>query len=322
MANKYLNPRSVNETTGGSRSRRQALAAMIGAGIWSPGLLAAAEKLAPVRLTISESLVTDISINDAKAAMAIWLKRMMLDLNIVIEFNANVFDTTEEIVRRAHTGQFDVVALNVEEYRQIADTLDPTEIVSEAGAQSLEQYLLLVRRNKGIQQLGDLRGRRLLVLKGPKMCVASAWLSTILDEGRLGLSEQFFNTVTTEPKASRVILPVFFGQSEACLTSKRAFDMMCELNPQVGKELTSIATSPAMTLCFYVFRKNFHGLSRERFATVYTTLHNSPSGRQIAMLFQFNGMAVRNVSCLASALSILDAADRARARRGAGMRKG
>jgi phosphonate transport system substrate-binding protein len=154
------------------------------------------------------------------------------------------------------------------------------------------------------------------------MCVATAWLSTVLDEGRFGMTEQFFSSVVTETKASRVILPVFFGQTDACVTSKRAFEMMCELNPQVAKELMAIATSPAMTLCFYVFRKNFHGLSRESFAMVYTTLHNSPSGRQLATLFQFDGMTVRDVSCLSGALTVLDAADRARARRGAGNRKG
>ena len=186
----------------------------------------------------------------------------------------------------------------------------------------MEQYLLLAKGNSGIQHLGDLRGRRLRTLKNPKMCVADTWLSTILDEGHLGPSEQFFGSVITDTKVSRVVLPVFFGQADACLTSKRGFDTMCELNPQVGKDLATIASSPAMVLCFHAFRKNFRGVSREKFSGVFFNLRTSAAGRQLAMLFQFDDLTLRDGSCLASALRILDTAERVRNRQGAGSRKG
>jgi phosphonate transport system substrate-binding protein len=154
------------------------------------------------------------------------------------------------------------------------------------------------------------------------MCVADAWISTILDERHLGPIEQFFGPVITDTKVSRVVLPVFFGQADACLTSKRGFDTMCELNPQVGKDLTGIASSPPMVMCFYAFRKNYHNPSRERFIKVHTALLDSAAGRQLATLFQFDDLTVRDARCLASALSILDTAERVRNRRGAGGRKG
>jgi phosphonate transport system substrate-binding protein len=322
MAIENRKPVPVGETRSATSSRRHALALMLGACRWLPGALAAADPGAPLRLAISESMVMDVNLNDARAAMAIWLRRIMVDLSIAIEFNPKVFDTTEEIFRRARSGQLDSVALNVVEYRQIADVLDPSQIIAEAGAAGPEQYILLAKRNSGIQHLGDLRGRRLCTLKTPKMCVAPAWLSTILDEGRFGGSEQFFGSVTTDTKASRVVLPVFFGQADACLTSKQGFDTMCELNPQVGKDLTVIASSPMMVLSFYVFHKNYHSPNRVRFLKVLSELHTSAAGRQLATLFQFDQLTVRDGSCLASALSILDTAERARNRRGAGSRTG
>src|ERR1700677_2285086 len=98
-------------------SRRQALALMLGAGAWpwAPRMLAAADASAPVRFAISESLVADVNLNDARAAMVIWFKRMMADLNVTIQFSPKIFDSTEEILRRARNGQFDAVALNVVE---------------------------------------------------------------------------------------------------------------------------------------------------------------------------------------------------------------
>jgi len=315
-------PAPLGEIRSATGSRRHALALMLGAWRWLPRALAAADTGAPVRLAISESLVVDVNLNDARAAMLIWLKRMMVDLNAVIEFNPKVFDTTEEILRRARSGQLDVVALNVVEYHQIADVLDPSQIVSESGPAGQEQYILLAKSGSGTQHLGDLRGRRLTMLKAPKMCVATAWLSTILDAGNFGPSEQFFGSVTTDVKPSRVVLPVFFGQADACVTTRRGFDTMCELNPQVAKDLTAIASSPAMVLCFYVFHKNYRGLSRESFAKVYSSLRTSAAGRQLATLFQFDGLTVRDVSCLASALGVLETADRVRSRPGGGIRKG
>jgi ABC-type phosphate/phosphonate transport system substrate-binding protein len=303
-------------------SRRRALALMLGTAGWLRGALAAADGAAPVRLAISESLVADVNLNDARAAMLIWIKRMTQDLNVVVELNPRVFDSTQEIVRRARSGQLDCVALNVVEYRQIADVLDTSQIIAEASASGREQYILLVKRNSGIQHLSDLRGKRLCMLKAPKMCVAGAWLSNILDEEHLGPAEQFLGGLTTETKVSRVVLPVFFGQTEACVTSKRGFDTMCELNPQVAKDLTVIASSPSMVLTFYVFHRHYHGVSRERFAKVYSDLPSSAAGRQLATLFQFERLVLEDNNCLAPALGVLDAAERAHVRRVGGGRKG
>jgi phosphonate transport system substrate-binding protein len=314
--------RPTTDATGGAkRTRRQALAMLLGACRGLPQA-AAATGNAPVRLAISESMVTNVNLNDARAAMAIWIKRMEADLNVVVELNPKVFDTTEEILRRTRNGQLDCVALNVVEYRQIADLLDPHEVIAEGGASGPEQYVLLVNRKSGVHQLGDLRGRRLCILKGPKMCVADAWLSTILDANHFGASEQFFSSQATDAKASRVVLPVFFGQTDACLTSKRSFETMCELNPQVAKDITAIATSPVLIVTFYIFHKNYHGVSRERFAKVYSNLPSSVAGRQLATLFQFESLVVKETSCLTPALNLLETAERARNRWGAGGRKG
>jgi phosphonate transport system substrate-binding protein len=293
---------------------------MLGAGRWLPGVLAAADGDAPVRLAISESVLGDVNLNDARAAMLIWIKRVTQDLNLVIDLK--LLDTTQGILDRTRKGQLDAIALNVVEYRQIADLLDSSQIVTAAGAAGLEQYILLAKQNGGIQRLGDLKGRRLCMLKSPKMCVASAWLATLLDEGHYGQSEQFFGSVIPDAKFSRVVLPVFFGRAEACLTTKRGFDTMCELNPQVARDLIVLATSPVMVVNFYIFRKNYQSGLREKVFRALSSLRASPAGQQLATLFQFNELTVRDASCLVSALSVLDTAERARGRRGAGGRKG
>lgn len=252
-------PAPVSATHGTTSSRRRALALMLGAGRWLPGALAATDAGAPVRLAISESVVGDVNLNDARAAMQIWIKRMTQDLNLVLD--VKLFVTTQQIVEGTRKGQLDAVAVNIIEYRQIAEMLDSSRIVNAAGSAGLEQYVILVKQNSGIRQLSDLKGRRLCTLKTPKMCVAPAWLFTVLEDGHYGPAEQFFSSVATDTKFSRVVLPVFFGQADACLTSKRGFDTMCELNPQVARDLKVLIGSPAMVVDFYIFRNNYQSMA-------------------------------------------------------------
>ena len=307
------------ETRSSASSRRQALAVMLGAWPLLRRALAAPDSAAPVRFAISESLVSDVNLNDARAAMQIWLGRMTIELGVGIELAPKVFESTDEILRRARGGQLDAVALNIIEYRQIAGMLDSSEIITEATVRGLDQYILLAKGSSAIRHLGDLRGRRLCTLRSPKMCVAPAWLSTILDEGHFGPSDQFFGSSITATKVSQVVLPVFFGKVDACLTSKRGFDAMCELNPQIAKELTIIASSPAMVTTFYLFHKNYHGAYREKFAKVYSNIaSSSAAGHQLATLFQFENMVVKDFACLAPALAILDLAEHVRSKSGAG----
>jgi phosphonate transport system substrate-binding protein len=303
-------PKADRDNQGITSSRRHALALMLGTWPLMRRALANPEAPAPVRLAISESLVSDVNLNDARAAMLVWIKRMEADLNVQVDINPKVFDTTEEILRLARGGQLDSVALNILEYRQIEDLLDHTQLLAGAGAAGTEQYVLLARRNVEIQQLANLRGRRLCASTNPKMCAASAWLSSILDDAHLGPTEKFFGSVATDTKVSRVILPVFFGQADACLTSKRSFDTMCELNPQVAKELTLMASSVPMVVTFYAFHRNYTSPNRERFVKVLAGVRNSPAGRQLATLFQFDELTVRDASCLAPALDVLKKAAR------------
>jgi phosphonate transport system substrate-binding protein len=316
MATKHASPRPIAESSGGVSSRRQVVALLLGGAPWLPGVLRAAEADPPIRLAISESLVADVNLNDARAAMQLWIKRIMADLKITIEFDAKVFATSEEIERRVRGGQLDAVALNIVEYRRIAEYLDPNGLLVGGGGAGPDQYLLLVKRSGGIRQLSDLRGRRINLLKAPRMCAATEWLATLLDEAHLAAADGFFGSMTGDTKVARAILPVFFGQADACVASRRGFDTMCEMNPQVGKELVAMASSPQMVVCFYAFRKNFHNASRQKLSNVRGLLA-TPAGRQLATLFQFDELNVRDGSCLEPALRVLEQAERIRGRKGA-----
>jgi ABC-type phosphate/phosphonate transport system substrate-binding protein len=294
-------------TSAATPSRRTAIGLILGAcGISR----LRAEAPTPIRLALSESLVSGVNINDARAAMQIWVNQMAKDLNVALEMSPKVFDTADEISRRARAGLFDAVAVTIVEYRKFAEFVDPSQLLVEGGPKGEVQYLLLARKSSGATRLSDLRNRRLIMLENTRMCVASAWLAGLLAEAHLNPSDQFFASVTSDIKASRVVLPVFFGQADACLTSKFVFDTMCELNPQVGRELTVVASSPPLVATFFAFHRNYHGEGREKLRKIYLTAPRTAAERQLATLFEFRQLMPHDASFLAPTLAILDAAER------------
>jgi ABC-type phosphate/phosphonate transport system substrate-binding protein len=58
--------------------------------------------------------------------------------------------------------------------------------------------------------------------------------------------EQFFTTIKRASKPSQVLLPVFFGQADACVTTASTFALMAELNPQIEKRLAVVKRSPEL----------------------------------------------------------------------------
>jgi phosphonate transport system substrate-binding protein len=298
-------------------SRREALAVLLGAGGLLP-VVFAGETGPSIRFAVSESMLGDVNINDARVATQFWIKRISADANIAVD--PKVFSSTQEIADRIRSNELDVVALNTLEYRQLASLLDPSQIVTSTSGDGVEQYLILARKNGAAKHVGDLQGRRLALLKNNKMCLAPAWLSCLLDAGHYGAPERFFASISADAKVSRVILPVFFGQIDCCLTSKHAFSTMCEMNPQLGRELEIVAASPPVIVGFYVFRKNYPNALKEKLLNGILHLCNGAGGNELAELFQFGKLRVMDAGSLTSAMNILEQADRARARQGGGRR--
>jgi phosphonate transport system substrate-binding protein len=299
-------------------SRRQALALALGASRWLPEV-SAAEMPAPIRLAVSESTVVEVHLNDARAAGKMYLQRLSQENDIRLDYNPKIFESSGEILDRARRGVLDAVALSILEYRQVAGLLDSSQIVVSTGTKGRIEYVILVKRNGVIKKVDDLRGRSLVMQKGYKMCVAPFWLSALFPEGQHGLAEEVLGSAGRETNLSRVVLPVFFGKVEACLTLKQGFDTICELNPQVAKELQVLAISPEIVVSLYAFSKKFRGAQREKFIKALSSVEATAAGQQLATLFQFDQLHVTDGACLAPTLEVIEKAERARNRAGNGM---
>jgi len=291
-------------------SRRNAWFALAAAGSSSAG---AAEDI--LRLGISESLVRDVSVADARAAMVIWMKRIAEDLRVDLRYIPEVFESRESLSSKLKQGLVDTVAVNLLEYSRLREWLDLEEVTVPSQKTKLS-YVLLVRTESGIAKFADLRGRSLLLLDSLHACVAPAWLHSIVSsEGRQSTGS-FFSSAVRKPKPSQVILPAFFGQKHACLTTNPGFQTAGEPTPRILRKLRPLMVSPEIVASLDAYRKGCPSSIRAKVGRAMTGLASSPAGRQVLTLFQCESLLVRDASCLNDSLSILARSERAYGRNG------
>lgn len=113
------------------------------------------------------------------------------------------------------------------------------------------------------------------------------------------------------------MLPVFFGQADACLLSSYSYQLMVELNPQIGKELTVLAMSPPLVHAIIAFDRRFDAEQRNKVYQAMLSLQESPKGQQVLSLFGLERLIPGTPAELTASLALLEKHDRLASRRGA-----
>ncbi|MFN7938172.1 MAG: PhnD/SsuA/transferrin family substrate-binding protein [Bryobacteraceae bacterium] len=288
-------------------SRRQALAACA-AACASITPAAAQQRLGSVRFGISDSLTGQMNLADARAAMQVWLKRISQDVGLTLVYPPSVFEPFAALSSALRTGNLDGFIANIFEYRQVRGLLDPSTVIIPVQKDQL-RYVLLTRAEESQKGITVLRGRKLLLLDNLYTSLAPLWLANFLEEEVHQQPDSFFASVTKKEKANHAILPVFFGQADACLVTAQAFHTLCELNPQVALRLKPVATSPEVATMLWCFSRNAGSEELRRLTRIIEGIAGTPVGRQVMTLFQCDRLAVRTAEFLQPSLAILARAE-------------
>jgi phosphonate transport system substrate-binding protein len=263
-----------------------------------------------LRLAVSEKVVRGVNVNDARAAVGVWTTELLKDinLNLVMAPDQSWVMPSEQLQEAIRTGKVDVFCLTVYEYRRVAPYVDTTRIITDNYGG--EELLLVVREGSGIANLAGLRGRSLILQESPGTSLAEPWLTVSLWQDGLESPEQMLGHMTTNAKLSQVVLPVFFGQADACVVTRRGLNTMCELNPQLSRRLKILLSSPQMEGAFFAWRKGYPAYLKKPVFDRLLNLRSSPAAQQVVTLFQSPGFTARSADCLATANALLDVYER------------
>lgn len=259
------------------------------------------------RVSFSSSMFTEVNDNDVKAAVKAWAQVLFKERGVPMKPEITVLNGIGEISRALRSKLVDAIALTTDEYWSLQGEMRSSQVVVGLfDGRITEEYVLLAHRESGIDWIGDLKGRSIAFFMNQRMPLASPWIETLLLKEGLGRSSDFFGRVTHLNKLPKVVLPVFFRQGDACVVTRRGFQTMSELNPQVGQRLKIIASSPQLVPAGFFFREGFSKTVRDKALAELDRIHLTPTGLQALTVFQSGKLETHPISVLGSAFDLLE----------------
>ena len=231
-----------------------------------------------------------VNIDDAQAAIQVWTRALTQRMSLKYRPEVTVAQDSASLAAAVRAGQVDVVGLSGLAYLEMRDRigLEPV-VVGTWGEErrATEEYVLLARRDGGLENLEALQGQAVILAAADQGRMAMVWLDVLLWRAGLPESRKFLSIRTVE-RPSQAVLPVFFGQADACVVTDRAWQTMGELNPQVTRELRQLARSPALLLRVMCLRRESDPALRQEMLNASLQLHKETEGRQILEIFRLN----------------------------------
>lgn len=222
-----------------------------------------------------------------RAAIETWGTRYMQTGSYALRWKYEVLHDVKSTLAALRTGTADVVVLSAINYVKYRQELNARPLCSPVfGGALTETYVLVVRKASGIRTLAQLAGRSLVTRRGFYGEVARMWLDTQLMSRGLAASARFFSGITDGSRASQAVLPVFFGKIDACVVPLSSLRTMMELNPQLGRDLCIVASSPPYLVGVICLRLDCDPRTRDEMRTALVNMDRNVEGRHILTLFR------------------------------------
>ncbi len=260
---------------------------------------------AQFRFGFSSATFADVNENDARAAMKVWAQTLFKERGLPVQPEPMILRDQRAIAQALRAKQVDALVLNTDEYWNLGEDLPTGPFIGAVNnGRITEEYVVLVHQDSPLKRLEDLRGKNLYVYQNPRTCLAAAWLDVELVRAGLKPAAEFCR-VTKIAKLSKVVLPVFFRQADACLVTRRGLTIMSDLNPQISQRLTVLARSPEFVPSGFCFRRDYDDPLKATIVNELAKIKDTPAGAQVLTLFQSGSLEAHPISCLDSAFELL-----------------
>jgi ABC-type phosphate/phosphonate transport system substrate-binding protein len=246
-----------------------------------------AEDGSRLRIGFTGSAFQDVTNTDIKAAVSVLIQKVAW--KHFGKGESRFYETLPEMAADLKDRNIEVLATPVEEFMELRKHLpiDPLLISSSDNGTEMEM-ILLVRKESGIRSFRDLRGRSIVMPQRNPRCLGMymAWLETlVMVEGSKGVNT-YFSSVKETRTAANAIMPVFFRQADACIVTRQVFELTAEMNPQINRELAIISRKGKLSQGVIAVDRRLPEERRQRLLQAFLTLHQTPEGQQLLMLFK------------------------------------
>ncbi|NVN91762.1 MAG: PhnD/SsuA/transferrin family substrate-binding protein [Desulfuromonadales bacterium] len=264
-----------------------------------------------LRVGFSAKVFPDVDQRDAQIAMEIWTRELSRGMGIKTPPQTSIFKNSGDLLDAVKRGNLTFVTLSALEFLQIRDKAPMAPaFVNANNAGAGRQYVLVVRQDSGIRSVADLGGKTVTLLSKNKHEASHIWLDVLLMRTGHRDRSLFFRQTRESASASQAIMGVFFKQSDAALISHASLETNKALNPQVGKQLTSIAISKGLHGDISCIPTMVDETLKRTMENAALHLHETTVGKQIFTLFQTERIIPFNPSYLDGIVELLRERDR------------
>jgi ABC-type phosphate/phosphonate transport system substrate-binding protein len=259
-----------------------------------------------IRFGFSRAMFADVNQNDARAAMKVYTLTIGDQNGIYVGNEPILLEGTNEIAEAVLGGRAEVFALTAEEFLTLESLgFEGPFLCSNIRSAFTEDYLVISRADGPVSKVEDLKGHGLIVQNDARGSLAQYWLEVLCHEHGLGHAADATSKMTFSPKVTQVVLPVFFGKSDACVVTRNGWEVMAELNPQLRKELRVIAASPPVLPAMTCFGRNVSEPMKAKILKAVELSSTKPSYRQLMTLFKSDGVGPQPVSRLETTRALM-----------------
>ncbi len=248
--------------------------------------------LEPASFGYSRAILQGLNEADFRSAMLVYARIISNNAGVKTRSEQQIFDGVADMTAALRSGSINLVTAPSREILSMSPADIEQEFVAAANAGATgEEFVLVVRADRGIERLAQLKDHSIAMWDSPTAALGQDWLDILLARESLGTPAAFFRQVRYCAKPGAAVLPVYFRQMDAGLATRRAFALLCEMNPRLAVELRIVAVSPRVQSLLTAFRRGINPQLRTSILSTMFSIGSTPAGRQVLMLYQTESLA-------------------------------
>lgn len=240
-----------------------------------------------IRACFLSSGLRDVNVNDAKLAMKILTRKVAERTKKYRNHKIEVLiaRSLPEMIKLLKDNKIHLVSLAPAEFYHVTKRIKLTPIMMSSKHDKPQvRFLLLVRKDRGVKRIEDLRGKKVYIQNTDQEKLMKIWMDVQLKEQGLQRTEKFFDLRSV--KTSKAVLQVYFKVIDACIVEEACFQTLVELNPDLGRKLTPIYRSDKFPDGILALPADHDDEFKKTIVKIASNLHMDPEGRQILTIFR------------------------------------
>ncbi len=194
------------------------------------------------------------------------------------------YDDLAKMRKDFNNGRFDFIILpSIEIIKNFEKEQLGEALTLSSRGQFLDLLLVISRNNEGIHDFSDLKNRKISILDNDEL--TDIYLKTLVYRSG-GTDNCFFSKIDKFPTSQRLILQLFFKQTDAIVIFQSQLQLALEMNPVIAKNIKVVDKYEAVPAAIGYFSQNVDKSLQEYIISSLLKFQRTVRGRQLLLLFK------------------------------------